>query len=74
MRKTGGVADDRVTCAACKNFGPVGHASQSRQEQFRWWFRLKEYKKMPGCRLTGEHLAPNLPRRCDRFSETRGAA
>lgn len=59
--------DGLVVCCGCKNFARAPHATRAMREDFRWFHRQQTYTPPKGCRLTGEHLASGLPRRCDKF-------
>ena len=59
--------DGLVTCRACQNFGRAPHATKAMREDFRWFHRQVSYTPTVGCKISGEHLAPDLPRRCDFF-------
>jgi hypothetical protein len=64
--------DDRVTCSGCKNFGRAPHASPELRADFQYFHRQPAYRPPKGCKLTGEHLAPDRLRRCEKFESTEG--
>ena len=63
-----------VACSDCARYCLTGHAAQGTRDIFGWWHGDRPYRPRPGCGLTGEHLAPELARRCENFIDAERAA
>lgn len=59
--------NELITCRPCRHYGRAPHATPELRADFQYFHQQASYRAPKGCKLTGEHWAPDRTHRCEKF-------